>query len=99
MRKSKLESYMDILEVLVNKPLNFDHITRRIDLNSTILLKRLHFLMKNSLVEEQESSKRTMYAITEGGIAVLETLTFQKHLRKIAKKIMPMNELQIVKSA
>ncbi len=64
MRKSKLESYEDILEALVDKILTTDQIAYEINVNCTILRQRLDFLIKNSLVEEQELGKTTLYTIT-----------------------------------
>ena len=99
MRKSKLESYEDILEALVSKNLTTDQIAYEINVNCTILGQRLDFLIKNSLVEEQELGKTTLYAITERGVAVLKALNFQKHLSKIVNRIKATNkELQVLKS-
>ena len=99
MRKSKLESYEDILEALASKNLTTDQIAHELSMNCTILRQRLDFLIKNSLVEEQELGKTTLYAITERGMAVLKTLNFQKHLSKIVNKIKATNEeLQVLKS-
>jgi predicted transcriptional regulator len=91
MRKSKLESYEDTLEALVNKPLTADQIAYETNMNCTILKQRLDFLVKNSLVEEQELGKTTQYAITEGGIAVSKILSYQRHLGKIVNKIKAAN--------
>ena len=97
MRKSKLESYEDILEVLVNKPLTIDHMAYAINVNCTILRQRLDFLTKNSLIEERGLGKTTLYAITERGIVVLKALNFQKYLGKITNKITVIDEtLQIM---
>lgn len=97
MRKSKLESYEDILEVLVNKPLTIDHMAYAINVNCTILRQRLDFLIKNSLIEERGLGKTTLYAITERGIVVLKALNFQKYLGKITNKITVIDEtLQIM---
>jgi len=97
MRKSKLESYEDILEVLVNKPLTIDHMAYAMNVNCTILRQRLDFLIKNSLVEERGLGKTTLYAITERGIVVLKALNFQKYLGKITNKITIIDEtLQIM---
>jgi len=98
MRKSRLESYQDILEVLVNKPLTLDHIAYEINVDCTILRQHLYFLIKNRLVEERKSEKRTPYAITEKGIAVLRALNFQKYLGKISNKIRVIDEaLEIIR--
>ena len=92
MRKSKLESYEDILEALVNKPLTIDQIAYEINVNCTILRQRLDFLVKNSLIEERGLGKTTLYAITERGIVVLKTLHFPKYLGKITDKIRVVDE-------
>jgi len=98
MRKSKLESYIDILEALVNKPLTLDHIAYEINMECTILRRHLDFLIKNRLVEERKSEKRTPYAITEKGIAVLRALSFQKYFGKISNKIRVIDEaLEIIR--
>ena len=92
MRKSKLESYIDILEALVNKPLTLDHIAYEINIDCTVLRQHLDFLTKNGLVEERRSEKKTPYAITEKGIAVLRVLNFQKYLGRISNKIRVIDE-------
>lgn len=92
MRKSKLESYEDILEVLVNNPLTLDQIAYKINIDCTILRQHLNFLIKNGLVEERGSDKKTLHAITEKGIAVLRTLNFQKYLQRISDKITVIDE-------
>jgi predicted transcriptional regulator len=98
MRKSKLESYENILEALVNEPLTLDHIAYEINMVCTILRQHLDFLIKNSLVEERGSDKRTLYAITEKGMAVLRALNFQKYLGKISNKIRVIDEaLEIIR--
>jgi predicted transcriptional regulator len=98
MRKSKLESYEDTLEALVNKPLTADQIAYEINVNCTILKQRLDFLIKNSLIEERGLGKTMLYAITERGIAVLKTLHFPKYLGKITDKITVIDEtLQIIR--
>lgn len=98
MRKSKLESYIDILEALVNNPLTLDHIAYEIDMNCTILRQHIDFLIKNGLVEERGSGKRTQYAITEKGIAVLRALNFQKYFGRISNKIRVIDEaLEIIR--
>jgi predicted transcriptional regulator len=97
MRKSKLESYEDILGALVKKPLTIDNLSYETNINCTILRQRLDSLIRYSLVEERISSKKTLYAITERGIAVFKTLNFQKYLERVVKTIRVMDEaLQIV---
>jgi len=97
MRKSKLETYEDVLEVLVSKPSTVDHIAYEVGLDCTVLRERLDFLLQNSLVEERALGRKEGYAITERGIAVLKALNFQRYLKKVTDKLMVMDEaLQIV---
>jgi len=92
MRRSKLESYEDILGALVKKPLTIDGIAYKTSMDCNSLRKRLDYLIKYSLVEERISSKKTLYAITERGVAVFKTLDFQKYLEMVADTIMAMDE-------
>jgi predicted transcriptional regulator len=98
MRKSKLESYEGILEVLVNTPLTLDRMAYKINMDCTILRQHLDFLIKNTLVEERGSDKKTLYALTEKGITVLRALNFQKYLGKISSKIRVIDEaLEVIR--
>jgi len=92
MRRSKLESYEDVLGALVKKPLTIDGIAYKTNIDCVILRRRLDFLMENGLVKERISSKKTLYAITERGVAVFKTLNFQKYLEMVANTIMAMDE-------
>ncbi len=92
MRRSKLESYEAILEVLVQKPLTVDAIAYKTNMECTVLGRYLNFLIKNGLVEKRFSGKKTLYAVTERGIAVFKTLNFQKYLEKVMKSLMTMDE-------
>ena len=92
MRRSKLESYEDVLGALVKKPLAIDGIAYKTNMDCNSLRKRLDYLIKYSLVEERTSSKKTLYAITERGVAVFKTLNFQKYLEMVADTIRAMDE-------
>jgi len=92
MRRSKLESYEDVLGALVKKPLAIDGIAYKTNMDCVTLRKRLDYLIKYSLVEERTSSKKTLYAITERGVAVFKTLNFQKYLEMVADTIRAMDE-------
>jgi len=92
MRKSKLESYAAILEVLMEKPLGVDRLSYALNGNCAIVKKRLSFLMKNRLVENQVLGKRKVFAITERGEAVSRTLHLQKHMDKLKTTVIAMNE-------
>ncbi len=97
MRRSKLESYECILEVLVNRPKRLEQIAFDTNLDCTVLQQYLKFMMKNELVEERIIGKRAAFAVTERGVAVLRALNFQKYLAKIKNSIQAMDEaLQVV---
>jgi len=97
MRRSKLESYEAILGALVKKPLSVDNIAYETDMDCNLLRQRIDSLLKNSLVEERNLTTKTCYAITEKGIAVLRTLSFQKYFEKVANSIRMVDEaLQVL---
>jgi predicted transcriptional regulator len=87
MRRSKLESYEAILEVLVKKPLPADRIAYKTSMDCTVLERHLDFLIKNGLVEERFPNKKTLYAVTERGMAVFKALNFQKYLEKVTASL------------
>jgi len=92
MRRSKLESYEDILGVVIREPLNIDNIAYETNMDCGILRQRLGFLIKNGLVKERILGKKRLYAITERGAAVLKTLDFQKYLEKVANTVRMMDD-------
>jgi predicted transcriptional regulator len=87
MRRSKLEIYIDILDVLALKgQLKLTHIMYKSNVNCKVLKEQLEFLMKNNLVEEKILRKeRTVYGITPKGLKVL------KYFREI-EQVFPMKE-------
>ncbi len=87
MRRSKLESYEAILEVLVKRPLTAGSIAYKTNMDCTVLGRHLDFLIKNGLVEERLSNKKTLYAVTERGTAVFKALNFQKYLEKVTASL------------
>ena len=92
MRRSKLESYEAILEALVEEPLSNDDIAFTTGIDCTITDRHLSFLTKNELITERIIDKRKLYALTERGVAVFKTLSFQKYLNKISRKIATIDE-------
>jgi predicted transcriptional regulator len=98
MRKSKLESYEDILGALVKKALTIDNIAYETGMSCSVATQRLDFLLKYGLVEERCSGKKMLYGITERGITVLKTLNFQKYLEKVADTIRTMDDASEVLS-
>jgi predicted transcriptional regulator len=74
LRRSKLETYLDILKVLSGSgQLKLTHIMYETNVNCGVLKEYLDFLMKQNLVEKRNVGKqRAAYSITQRGITVLE---------------------------
>jgi predicted transcriptional regulator len=73
-RRSKLEIYIDILKVLAHRgPLKLTHIMYKANVNCSVLVEYLDFLLKQNLIEERTVGKsRVVYAVTQRGITVLK---------------------------
>ena len=82
MRRSKLEMYVDILQVLAQKgPLKLTHVMYKANVNCSVLKEYLDFLLKQGLVEERTIRKqRIVYAVTQRGITVLK---YFKELKQV----------------
>ena len=92
MRRSKLELREAILAGLLKEPLAIDDIAFETTMDCTVLNQHLDFLIQHSLIEERLSGEKTLYAITERGIAVLKALNFQKYLQKVTNAIKTMDD-------
>jgi predicted transcriptional regulator len=92
MRKSKLESYEDILETLVNRPLTLQALASETRLDLILLEQNLKPLIRSALVEERKTENTTAYAITEKGTKVIKVLNFQKYLQRIKGTIRTIDE-------
>ena len=94
MRRSKLEMYIDILLVLVQRgPLKLTHIMYKANVNCSVLKEYLDFLIKQGLVEERTISKkriarkkRTVYAISQRGRTVIKTFRELKQVLPITEE-------------
>jgi predicted transcriptional regulator len=80
MRRSKLETYIDILNTLTqNGPLKLTHIMHKANVNGGMLRGHLSFLIKQGLVEERTLKRNSaVFAVTQRGITIL------KHFRELA---------------
>ena len=74
MRRSKLEIYVAILNVLSQKgPLKLTHIMYKANVNCNILGEYLDFLIQKGLVEKRTIQKeRIVYKVTQSGINVVK---------------------------
>ncbi len=92
MPRSKLEKYLNILEVLIPSPLRFEKISYKTNIECNVLKRCLNFLITYKLVEERAAKKGSaIYAITERGLAVFKTLQAQEYFQKL-RRILPVVE-------
>ncbi len=83
MTRSKLEKYLQVLEVLVAKPLEFEMVLYQVDENWEVVKKHLEFLISSGLVEKLPlGKKRALYTTSDRGLAVLTALRGQKYSRQ-----------------
>jgi predicted transcriptional regulator len=89
LRRSKLEIYLGILSVLAQQgPLKLTHVMYKANVNCSVLIEYLGFLMQKELVEERSvGKKRTVYAITQRGMTVL------KYFGEL-KRMLPLSEAE-----
>ena len=80
--------YVDILSVLAHKgPLKLTHVMYKANLNCLVLKEYLEFLIKQGLIEERIIKKqRTVYAVTQRGIAVLKYFNELKQVLPIVEE-------------
>ena len=88
MRRSKMERYIDILNVLAHMgPLKLTHIMYKSNFNGSVLKEYLDFLIRQGLMEELKIKKNlTVFAVTQRGITVL------KHFQELPQKISAIEE-------
>ncbi len=85
MRRSKLETYIDILKVLSQKgPTKLTHIMYKANVNCNLLKEYLAFLLNQDLVEKRTICKsKVVFAVTQQGVAVLKYFRELKHVPPI----------------
>ena len=90
MRRSKLETYIDILNALARLgPLKMTHIMHKANVNCNMLRGHLDFLIKQGLVEERTIKRsHAVFAVTQRGMTVL------KHFRELAQVASIVEEAQ-----
>jgi len=97
MSPSKLDKYLNILEVLVRRPQKLDQIAYRAKMECTSVKRYLGFLISNGLVEERElRGKRVVYVVNERGISVFKALRALKYLEKLKKTLPTVEEAREV---
>ena len=84
MPPSKLDRYMNILEVSVRRPRKLEYIAKKVNMERNTLERHLDFLIYNGLVEERKlSNKRIAYAVTERGFSVFRMLRALRYLEQL----------------
>ena len=95
MAPSKLDRYLNILEVLVGKPQKLDYIAHKLNMESTLLKRHMDFLISSRLVETRKPDNRSVaYAINERGISVFKTLRALKYLSKLKASLQIIEEAE-----
>jgi DNA-binding MarR family transcriptional regulator len=100
MAPSKLETYLNILEVLVENPQKPDFIARKTHLKQDSLKRHIAFLVSNGVVEKRRliSSKQIVYALTERGMAVFKELRAMKYFEKLRESFPIVEEAREIAS-
>jgi len=85
MKRSKLEMYVDILQILAQKgPLKLSHIMYKANLNCVVLKESLGFLIKQGLIEkkalEKQRSPKIVFLATPRGVSAVR---YFKELRQV----------------
>jgi DNA-binding IclR family transcriptional regulator len=90
MPHSKLDKYLNILEVIAERPQKIDKIASKIHMEMPELKRRMSFLVANGVVEKRRAinNKQTSYVLNDRGFAVFKTLRAFKYFEKL-KESMP----------
>ena len=74
MRRSKLETCLDILETLASHgPLKITHVMQKANVNCNVMKNYFDFLIKQGAVEEKSVKRdKIVYAITEKGLYLIK---------------------------
>lgn len=97
MSPSKLDKYLNILEVLVERPQKMDYIAQRAHVQPATAKRNLAFLVSNGVVEKRRFSDRlVLYAITERGLSVFKTLRALKYIEKLRDSLPVVEEAREV---
>jgi predicted transcriptional regulator len=83
MRKSKLEQYEELLAKLVDRYLSVDGLAFASGMDCVAVNQRLHFLMKNGLVEEKKCHNKQLFGLTKRGLTIHKTLVITRHLERL----------------
>ena len=92
MRRSKLELYEEILNVLAEKSLTVDGIAYQCNMDCVVLDQRLNSLVKNGLVEQDFCKAKKSYSLTKRGFSIHKTLAIAKRLERLQVTVRTIDE-------
>ncbi len=100
MTPSKLEKYLNILEVLVENPQKSEFISRKTHMKPDSLKRCMTFLVSNGVVEKRRlvSNNQIVYALTERGMAVFKELRAMKYFEKLRESFPVVEEAREIAS-
>jgi predicted transcriptional regulator len=99
MSPSKLDRYLNLLEILVSGPKNIAQIERQANMEHQALKRHLDFLVSNGVIEKRKlSDKQIAYAITERGLSVFKTLRAYKYFEKLKASLSIVEEAHEIAS-
>jgi predicted transcriptional regulator len=96
---SKLDKYLDILEVVAERPLRIDHIATKVHMETRELKRRMNFLVLNGVINERPiDDNRVVYALNDRGYAVFRTLRAFKYFEKLRESLPVIEEAKEIAS-
>jgi len=99
MPPSKLDKYLDILELVAEGPLKIDHIATKVHMEKSELKRRMNFLVLNGVVNERPiDDNRIVYALNDRGYAVFRTLRAFKYFEKLRESLPVIEEAKEIAS-
>ena len=92
MPPSKLDKYLNILEVLADRPNKIDRIASRVHMEKPEIKSRMNFLVSNGIVDERPTiDNHIIYALNDRGFAVFKRLRAFRYFEKL-KETLPVIE-------
>ena len=99
MPPSKLDKYLNILEVLAERPQKIDRIASEVQMETRELKRRMNFLVLNGVVNERPiDDNRIVYALNDRGYAVFRTLRAFKYFEKLRESLPVIEEAKEIAS-
>jgi predicted transcriptional regulator len=99
MPSSKLDKYLDILEVVADRPQRIDRIATKVHMETRELKRRMNFLVLNGVVNERPTNdNRFVYALNDRGYAVFKTLRAFKYFEKLKESLPVIEEAKEITS-